>query len=110
MGSVTTDFIDSGWNEVEDKLDWNKIDLSQIDWSKAFYSSLVAWGFALFPSMIGEILSNEKIKIPMAYLINTYNAIIAGTTNSVVNVYWRGAKWLRTFIKADLVQKEAVFA
>ena len=83
-GSVATDYIDSGWNNI--------------DWEKAFYSSLIAWGVSFFPGVVGEILEKSAkagltLSYTPLYFINTSYAILAGTINSVMNVYWRGAKW-----------------
>ena len=75
FGSIISDSIDYGWNHV--------------DLSKAFITSFFAWGFSLFPGMIGEFIDKYKIYETAIYLVNTYNTILASTANSVVNVYWR---------------------
>ena len=49
---------------------------------------MIAWGISIFPSTVGELLG--KVNTPGNFLINTYNSIIAGIANSVVNVFWRG--------------------
>ena len=72
--------------------------LNNIDWEKAFYSSLIAWGVSFFPGAVGEILAKSAkeglvLSYTPLYFINTFYAILAGTINSVMNVYWRGAKW-----------------
>ena len=76
VGSVTTDWIDYGWDGI--------------DLNKALFTSFVAWGFSLFPGMIGEILSKYKIYDKAIYFVNAYNTILTSTANSIVNVYWRG--------------------
>ena len=75
FGSIISDSIDYGWNHV--------------DLSKAFITSFFAWGFSLFPGMIGKFIDKYKIYETAIYLVNTYNTILASTANSVVNVYWR---------------------
>lgn len=76
VGSVITDIIDYGYENI--------------DWNKALFTSLVAWGVSLFPGMIGEFLSEYKIYDKIIYFINVYSTIITSISNSVVNVYWRG--------------------
>ena len=78
VGSVITDYIDGGRN-------WNKI-----DWEKAMWSGVFAWGISIFPSIIGQLLVDFKIQTPFAFLMNAYNSIVAGVGSSIVNVYWRG--------------------
>ena len=77
-GSVVTDSIDSGVNGNE------------IDWEKAIWSSLIAWGVSAFPTIVGEFLSKNKIIDALSYLAISVNSIIAGIANSIINVYWRG--------------------
>ena len=76
VGSVTTDWIDKGWIEI--------------DWNKALVTSVIAYGVSLCPTMIGEIASKYKIYNKALYFVNAYNTILASIANSVVNVYWRG--------------------
>ena len=81
LGSITTDAIDNGWNGI--------------DWGKAIFSSLVAWGIGSFSGIVGELLSKFKIYDKAIYFINAYNTVFTSTANSIVNVFWRG----RTFEK-----------
>ena len=76
VGSVTTDWIDKGWIEI--------------DWNKALVTCVIAYGVSLCPTMIGEIASKFKIYDKALYFVNAYDTILAIIANSIVNVYWRG--------------------
>ena len=75
-GSVTTDFIDLG--------------CSNIDWEKAAWSGVVAYGLTFFPTAVGQIADYWHISNPYVHLSNAYNSIVAGTASSITNVFWRG--------------------
>jgi hypothetical protein len=75
-GSVITDGIDLGWD--------------RIDWSKAIWSGVIAYGINIFPTMVGEIASIYKLLDPAIFLVNAYLAAFTSTASSIVNVFWRG--------------------
>ena len=75
-GSVTTDWIDSGWHGI--------------DWEKAIWSGIIAWGINIFPTMVGEMATKLKICDAAVFLINAYIAALTSTASSIVNVFWRG--------------------
>ena len=75
-GSVTTDWIDSGWHGI--------------DWEKAIWSGIIAWGINIFPTMVGEIASSFNIYDSAVFLVNAYIAALTSTASSIVNVFWRG--------------------
>ena len=75
-GSVVTDWIDLGWKGI--------------DWSKAVWSGVIAYGINIFPSVIGEIASSWSITDPAVFLTNAYISAFTSAASSVVNVFWRG--------------------
>ena len=76
VGSVITDWIDSGWHGI--------------DWEKAIWSGIIAWGINIFPTMVGEIASSFDIYDSAVFLVNAYIAALTSTASSIVNVFWRG--------------------
>ena len=74
-GSVTTDIIDLGWNKI--------------DWEKALWTGVLAYGLTFFPTAIGQITDFWHIVDPYVYVTNAYNSIVAGTASSITNVFWR---------------------
>ena len=76
VGSVTTDWIDAGWHGI--------------DWSKAIWSGVIAWGINIFPTMVGDIASSLGIYDPAVFFVNAYIAAFTSTASSIVNVFWRG--------------------
>ena len=74
-GSVTTDIIDSGWNKI--------------NWEKAIWTGVLAYGLTFFPTAIGQITEFWHMVDPFVYAGNAYNSIVAGTASSISNVFWR---------------------
>ena len=76
VGSIVTDGIDLGW--------------SNIDIEKALWSGVLAYGVSIFPGIVGEVMSQYKIKDVATYFVVAYNSIYTSIANSIINVYWRG--------------------
>ena len=75
LGSVVTDWIDLGWNNI--------------DWEKAIISGVLAWALTLGPSLISEWVNLEKIYDPAIFIVNSINSVGASTSVSISNVFWR---------------------
>lgn len=74
-GSVATDWIDRGWNGI--------------DWKKAIWSGVIAFGLNYGPTTIGLAADFLNVKDVAILLVNTYNAIWTGAASSIVNAYWK---------------------
>ena len=74
-GSVATDWIDHGWNGI--------------DWKKATWSGVIAFGLNYGPITIGAVADFLDVDNIAALLVNTYNAIWTGAASSIVNAYWK---------------------
>ena len=76
-GSALTDLIDANYS------------VSGIDWEKAAYSGLIAFGLSWFGNAVtwgGDELGKA------AQFALSYDYALLGISNSIINVFWRGRK------------------
>ena len=76
-GSALTDLIDAKYN------------ISSIDWEKAAYSGLIAFGLSWFDNTV-KWGGDELDKVAQFAL--SYDYALLGISNSIINVFWRGRK------------------
>lgn len=80
LGSIATDLID------------NKGDWGRVNWGKVGFSALIAFGLNMFPMIAGLGMGNALYKDVALQFILSYQGMLLGICNSIVNVFWEGRK------------------